>query len=1473
MFMSFEDRSKNISSEQNPVNKKRKIVIADVGIEDQARDIAEEKMTASKGELRGIKGFIKKIWKHNLAHEYYRQKEIAKARREIQQAGNLYAGENGEKNDHDGAMKAIIDRFAMEYDADGALRKGEEKKTLKEENPEEKTTKNIIKDLVKRYAIDNLTDEQFNFEKNNLFEKELDGIKGGKNKKLAQKGSLYADNLLEVAKQIKNDIAHGKGLDALDLDFDVVVGKARAGVETQAQYNAVDKIIERIQGSKLEKIGRFVNETTLASVVALAYGFGVKGTISATQRAAKWVGPLGLGLSAGIGGAVAGARENKRFKEERAQHIREMAKGKGMEAGSKRREEMEKFRYETKNATDLTDDLEKSLKDMIDNPGKDKLEKVLADINEIDSRISFSEREKIDLISFSDAKKVEQERTRMYVSTAEAKVFLKKNIGKDWAALYKDESELKDYLSQIKETKIQEDFKKEKELKDQIFNKMKLKKVAWAVTKGLGVGVGVGLAAQEIFAGNSQEGIFNSKDLHNSDQVRRFTSLEYLRRYISGELPQADADYMQQAVGQHIGGAEQITRVDTVNYVKNHEDLFSKIKRVHWADNDSLRPDKNELKMWWGGEKGTGLDSDGNYVFNVKNMAPGGSFHGNENWNPQELMKEGKMKVLISLSKDTQNQVMEIPIDADGNAVIDPNSEIGKLAFENVNGHAKFIGKFAEVAVIGENKGGVDYVDILATHKGKGIDNITEVIKNQGSNIETALPGKPADYDVDWPYAIPIVGRRPMEKLGKKAEASVVTPPSTEQLPLQQPEKKRENELKRVESFIYLLSAVELAALARKKEATGKGQKEELASLLKALEKTKKPKILSSAKPTKEQIEKMEKARAAAWHTIYKLANFEELNADTPVEGDQKFLDLTRKLWTEITVHGFLKKDATTGKEEVERRSDLDGNSCLKLMELAGIHVDMDKVNFVQQGETVESGIIMDTSERHGVIAEEDGRRVIFDHHSKESDRSTSATKFVYETLVELGLLDKKQQVDLDKYVEFVTKYDNLDFAPDEKAIYSNYYENLYGLAGKMKVEDVLELIKQGIDPKASLLADYLKKHTYFNPAINGVEPLSEYAKRLKEQMGYGKMETEKMEKKGFVLDTGDDRFGKVLIDTMKKIGKDKWQNKVNGIDSSKQVTAFAKGYGAYVVWSPDEKKFYVYTKNRMDDKSIPGGFSDGKNIRGHMLICGAGRTEPVKPEFLQEILGKLSGKADFKIEGRLKKVLDVDRKSKDMLDLLDEGKLTEDVLRKTARDVNVPLRTFLTEIMIQRNEKNGINKEFLAKIKTVPNNKDKTAAENKIGIEILMEYQKKKNSNNGQEKQKNMAESVKKLSDLFLNFELSYDMIKDEAKRIKVAPAELAEDFIQNNKELNSQFEARKGSMEAEKLAIAVILESEKKSIKEEIKKQDEKIDKKNQEIIKSIDDREKQRLELEKVDMENNREKIEEKKVKVLVDIMKYL
>ncbi|MDZ4385287.1 MAG: hypothetical protein U0944_02595, partial [Candidatus Moranbacteria bacterium] len=170
--------------------------------------------------------------------------------------------------------------------------------------------------------------------------------------------------------------------------------------------------------------------------------------------------------------------------------------------------------------------------------------------------------------------------------------------------------------------------------------------------------------------------------------------------------------------------------------------------------------------------------------------------------------------------------------------------------------------------------------------------------------------------------------------------------------------------------------------------------------------------------------------RAAAWHTIRKMEDlkmkYSDLNGATEKEREEKFLELTRRLWNEFTVHGITKN----GSMDLIRESDLDGESWLKLLELAGFSIDRDKVNFIKSGTTRESGVIGDTSEKQsGVIAEDKGKKLTMDHHGPESDRTTSATKFAYELLTTLNLLKKEDY--LDKFVDFVTACDNLEFSAD----------------------------------------------------------------------------------------------------------------------------------------------------------------------------------------------------------------------------------------------------------------------------------------------------------------------------------------------------------------------------------------------------------------------------------------------------------
>lgn len=797
---------------------KIKIAFVDTSssVEDEARDVADAKMTASKEETKGFKGFFKRVWKHNLFHEYYRQKEIIKAREKIVKSGNLYANETDDKSFDARAKEAVVEKFTLECEELIHEEAGEKKEKLGDSDLE-KTIKDDIKKTIREYAVGSLNEETFTEERNRI----LSRVKGAR-PDVIEKGSAFADNLCEVAKQVKQAIEHGQKLEELDLDFEVIIGKAKSGARTEAQFNAVDRITE-----KITKISRgLVNEATVATAVSIAYTLGAK--VGQRILGSRLFAYGTFGATAVMAGGIAAARESKRLEEERRQHFREMAQGKKFDADkSPRRKEMEEFRYQTRDAGAMIDELESGLY-TYDKQGKrenrkldqEEFESVLACLADAEARTKLSDRQKIDLISFSDTKKIEEERMKLDLMRAKSKVDLRKLVEQGTVRIPGGKT-IDEYLNTLSETRMQEFIKGDAglEKKNELFKKMKHKQVWKAGLKGFATGAVIGLAAQEIgaFFNKNQEGLIenllnkpaNAQELNAASGTAHYTLAEHARRWIMGDFPKMDASNMHGLIvgGNHINlpeGADLVRNTDGTydlvrgeevfgqhlkfntdgtlteeaknalanngvlikssevlagpkEILKMHENLTTKVHRTLWYDNDTPKPvfDKNELKLWWGGNHGTGIDAEGNYVLNMKHMMPDGSYHGKFSVDAQEAMQSGKMKMMFSLSQDTQNQVIEVPIDAHGNAIIDPSSETGKLLFGmDGNGHAIFKGRYAEVAEILSSKEGVDQTRILATHEGMGLAT---------GNVPQTVFDVPGKYEVDAPWVIPVVGRRPLE--------------------------------------------------------------------------------------------------------------------------------------------------------------------------------------------------------------------------------------------------------------------------------------------------------------------------------------------------------------------------------------------------------------------------------------------------------------------------------------------------------------------------------------------------------------------------------------------------------------------------------------------------------------------------------------------------------------------------------------
>lgn len=817
--------SKDISEDaKNKALEKMKKGISVVNIEEIAEAEAKKAADAYMTESKSGAGFFKKLWKHTFFDEYYRQREINKVREEIKSTGNIYTRRSEKSNpDHITAMGAITERFIAEYE--GILSEGEEKKVLDAKDEKTITAKKDIQDIVQKYAQGLIPKEVFVNEKNRVLNTlENDDTKKGPN--------MYADNLLEIAENARLAVEHGASIKELDLETNIILGKAKSSLKTEAHFNMVDRGVDWMKKSK---VGRFVSPAVLSTGVGIAYSLSVGlGKKALGSQVAAW-GTFGAAIA--VSSAFAGMNESQRVALERAQHGLEMAEGGTFEKDSKRREQIDQYQYQMEKSSDMATKLrglvfEKDAEgnETIKDIKEEEMSAIFAQLAAIEARNSLNAKKKIDLISYTDIGSVEKERTDLTILTARAKVELRKKIESGLKGGIPEGETFDSYLA--KQAKTVEDSliggEQGISAKDKAFSKYKAKRVAMKVGATALSGLVIGGAVQEAvaFFKDDTQGIIEGFLKNGGDENRIQTPLEHLRGWImnnpstmglenpvtttidgitfntpdgtsiiknldgtfdvlkgdtvisdniklsfdvdgnldAGSLARlGETGVVANTTHTLVEGTKQITQT-AAEYVETHEGT-QHITRDAWYDNDTSVFDKNELRLDWGG--GTGIDADGNYVLNMARMTEDGSFHDGFSVDAQEKMKEGGLKMIFSLSQDTQHHVFEVPIDANGNAVVDPNSEIGKLFFTTENGQAVFKGRFAEVVQSFGVQDGVEHVKPLATLVGENNNAIESIIPTYDDypvhNLDLPL-------DTEPPYFVPLVPRTPLETLMKKKE-------------------------------------------------------------------------------------------------------------------------------------------------------------------------------------------------------------------------------------------------------------------------------------------------------------------------------------------------------------------------------------------------------------------------------------------------------------------------------------------------------------------------------------------------------------------------------------------------------------------------------------------------------------------------------------------------------------------------------
>lgn len=805
----------------------KKIQVVDISeaIGAHAIDAADAHLSSETSQ-HGLKGFAKRIWKGNLARDIIRQRKIQQGRRQIIESENIYAASGGEMADHIKATADVVERFTSEYDL--VHRQAGETNEAMEASEHGQALLTQLKQLIVEFAHNPaMGNDALEEAKNRVLHEYGRRVHGNDR----NRGLMYADNILEVAAQARFAAQHELARERIEAALSGHIGEARMGVRTKARLETVDKGLDFLHSHGLT----FVNEGTLGVGLAVGMTIAKVTSRSALSAAAKMAIPgIGGGLIAGLREHLRVGQERTLHMRQMAEG------GEMPAEDAHRRERMEQNRYETISATELSEQLESvgdllendDVLAAIAVINAAEIRTGISDQRSLDL-ISYSsktsvegERFALDL-SLSQAKVLLNRKLGSLSDEELSSLGLTARDGT--AVLAGQAAELTESLF----GDITEKDKAFKKLRRQRTLKMAAVGAVAGVSLGLlfqelhsladggmrGVTEGPGGDRQSLLAAIFRHGHHpgaNTDDFHNEyvnnlhdhhsglslppgyhlvqekpggdwDLVndKGETIYNHFRWDSQGKPAAAVRDYLH-AEGwnlqeHHIGytthhlETSHVTR-SPQEYLRAHPHDFIRAHRQLWYDNNTPGVfDQNELKLDWGAG-GVGIDSHGNYVLNVSSMLPDGSFHEGLSTNAQQLVHEGKMAIALSMSHDTQQFVHLVHLNAHGDAVINSHSALGRSLFENQNGHAHFIGGYAEAAqLMGKTPDGGESIRMLATVVGDNHPHqLIDVTHHMSAPVHkehfiTSLIPPEHNPPVEVPPVIPIYSRKGLEDLGDKS--------------------------------------------------------------------------------------------------------------------------------------------------------------------------------------------------------------------------------------------------------------------------------------------------------------------------------------------------------------------------------------------------------------------------------------------------------------------------------------------------------------------------------------------------------------------------------------------------------------------------------------------------------------------------------------------------------------------------------
>ena len=566
-----------------------------------AHDIAEQQLN----EEQAKSNLIKRIWKGSIARKYYQKKYERQLLSGERAAGT---GDDGKDIMLDDIIRdrsgSAIRRFVLGATEDMQYiheKIGKERKDgtydgekLTEADAE---TTNAVRGAIEKFASAKIPEGGSIEDLKRIFGNDIKRIKAEARDQGQNIDATMIDNYLEVAVQARQRVEHGIAMDRVMEGFKVFNADVRNNMRTEAHRDNIDKIVNRVESSK---IGSVIPAEALAMAVGTAWSLIQTGARSAARIAA----PVG-GIA--VSGALAGLRERNRVTEDRARMMRDAAVGleyDGMsdeEIRGRRAKKRAKYEariggtlYDLRPASELTSNITQAL-----NSGDGEAK--LRAIAEARVRIGYSDSEQKDLISYSSADKMGDERTRLDMAVIRAE-----------KSLSEEEKQRLEILKTVVRKEINNDVNEN----DQDFRKVRAAQAVKQAGKTVLIGSAVFFASQEIMAAIDpnkvglfeKAGLLKTQNNENAQEtilaslagpsVRTETHVDTIED-ISGDRQTEIKQYEQAGYTKvEKTAAWTETKKDLVEVDPSQSTAQVKVEYDGWANNGTSVSDGNELRLY-----------------------------------------------------------------------------------------------------------------------------------------------------------------------------------------------------------------------------------------------------------------------------------------------------------------------------------------------------------------------------------------------------------------------------------------------------------------------------------------------------------------------------------------------------------------------------------------------------------------------------------------------------------------------------------------------------------------------------------------------------------------------------------------------------------------------------------------------------------------------------------------------------------